>query len=88
MIVNMADVFDCYLMVFITLKLIVSKIFDQFFNFAVVCSFLSNCYKALLWSISIPFLVKCKLFCLVSVLADIILTLLKRFFKKWATFFL
>ena len=39
MVINMLDVFICYLMVFITLKSIVSKIISQFLNSAVFVLF-------------------------------------------------
>ena len=51
MTVNVLDVFICYLMVFVTLNLIVFKNLIQLFCFL----FLSNCYRALLWSGPISF---------------------------------
>ena len=38
-IINMMDVFNCFLMVFLTLKLIVFKIISQFFNFVLLFFF-------------------------------------------------
>ena len=76
------DVFNRYLIVFITFKLIVFKNIRQFFNYAVFGSFLSNCYRELSCRGSISFLVKYKLICLVSVLSDAILTLLISVFLK------
>ena len=72
-IINMLVVFNFCLMVFTTLKLIGFKNISQFSNTVFYC-FLSNCYRALLWSNPISFPEKYKLLCLVSVLSDAILT--------------
>ena len=69
-------------MVFLTLKLVVFKNISEFFN--LLFFFLSYCYRALSWGDLICFLLKYKLFCLVSVLSDAILTCRKIFCaKKW-----
>ena len=47
-IIKLLDVFNCHLMVFLTLKLIVFRIITNTFIFAVFCSFWSNCYRAFL----------------------------------------
>ena len=70
-------------MIFITLKLIVIKNISQFFNFAVFCFFFVYLLPSPSWSGPISTLGKYKLFCLVSVSSEAILTLLISFlFKK------
>ena len=44
MIINMSDVFNCYLMVFIILKLIVFRNISQFVYFAVFCLIVTEPY--------------------------------------------
>ena len=65
-------------MVSSALKFFVFKIISEILNFFSF-SFLSNCYRAVLWTDPISFLVNYKIFCLVSVLSDSILTLLLSF---------
>ena len=78
----MLDVVNCYLMAFIDLKTIVFiKIEANFLNMLFFV-LLSNCYRALLWSGHISFLVKYKFICLVSVLSDAVLILLITFFSE------
>ena len=65
-------------MVFITLKLFSENI-REFFNFTVFVLFLSNCYRGIIWTGPLSFLVQHKLFCLVSVLSEAILTVIRFF---------
>ena len=67
-------------MVFITLKLTVSKKIN--FLLYCFCFFLYNCYQTFLWTGRICFLVIYKLFCLVLGLSDGILTLLLNLVSK------
>ena len=55
MIINMLVVFNCCLMVLITLKIIGFKKISQFFITLFFFYFLANCYQALLWSDPISF---------------------------------
>ena len=59
-------------------KLIVKKN-QRMFQLYIFCSLLSNCYQAFLMATPLSSLVYYKLFCLVSVLSDAILTLLLSF---------
>ena len=77
MIIDMLDIIICYLMVFITLKLTIKKIMSRFYKFEV---FFVYWLTSLIMGGPISFLVNYKLFCLVSILSDAILTLLICFF--------
>ena len=54
----------------------------RIFQLYCFCNFLSNCYQAFLLTTPLSFLINYKLFCLISVLSDGILTLLLILFFK------